>query len=578
MAATEMIGDRRGTVFLFLLLVAIAGAALYIPFLSNGLVFDDHGFFANLSIYDNAVKPFNFRPRTFPYFTLGFIQVLYGNLEANRIFSLVIHLACCYTLFFLLISLLEQAKKVMMPAPKRAGSPPVEICILAAFGAMWFAIHPIAVYGAAYLAQRTILFATLFSLLSLWFYQRAFVRNHISDVFLAALCYSMAVFSKEHAVMLPLSTVALTTLNNGSFRSHWKKISIYLAACLPAALTVIFMTRHIVATSYEPDVAVMIQSMQQAIQIMSQSWGQWLVSIVMQAALFFVYIALWIVPDITLLSADMRFDFVHIWFSWWSFPTAVFFLLSPIVAIYFVRKKGLVALFCCGFLYSWLLFLTELAAVRFQEPFVLYRSYIWAPGYAMMLVAGCACLRRRWLVVSAVPILIVFLFLARERLFSFESDATLWKDAASKLTSLSVLGSDRIFYNRGNAYLAEKNYFDAIIDYSYAISNNPNFAQAYYNRALAYVGVDKYPESRADVEKALMLDPLNAQAHYTLGFLLERQGNLVGAHHEYVKSADMGNWMAKFQLNRTIKKTHNMDKGGTINGMRHIEHIEGTIN
>lgn len=560
-----MMRNRRWLLAFSILLIVLFGAILYIPFLSNGLVFDDHGFFANLSIYDKAVIPFNFRPRTFPYFTLGFIQVLYGSLEANRIFSLVLHLSCCCLLFFLLVSLLEQAKRMMVAAPGRVIPDSVEVWMLATFGAMWFTIHPIAVYGAAYLAQRTILFATLFSLLSLWFYQRACRKNSISDVFVAAFFYSMAVFSKEHAVMLPLAAVALTVLYDGSFQSHLKKIATYLVLCLPAALIVIFVAKHVVATSYEPNVGGMIQSMQQVIPIMSHSWGQWLVSIVMQAGFFFSYVALWSVPNVDMLSADMRFDFVHVWFSWWSFPAAISFVLSPIVAVYFLRKKGMVALFCCGFLYSWILFLTELAAIRFQEPFVLYRSYIWAPGYAMMLVAWYACLPRRWLVISAVPVLIVFIFLARERLSSFESDTTIWKDAASKLTSQTILGSDRIFYNRGNAYLTEKNYSSAIADYSRVITQNPKFTEAYYNRALAYNASEKYEKARKDVEKTLELDPLNGAAYYTLGFLLEKQGSLSAAYQAYLKSAARGNWMAKMKIVKIIKKTDEAENSKLLN-------------
>lgn len=560
-----MMRNRWWSPILSILLIALSATTLYTPFLSNGLVFDDHGFFANLSIYDEAITPFNFHSRTLPYFTLGLIQVLYGSLEANRIFSLILHIACCCALFFLLTSLLQQAKKLATLATNQAGFHTNKIQIVATCATIGFAIHPMTVYGAGYLAQRTILFATFFSLLSLLFYQRSFADNKKNNVLIAAFFYSIAIFSKEHAIMLPLSAVALTALNEGSFRSHYKKIVIYLALCLPAAFTVIFATRHIVATSYEPNVGGMVLSMQQVIPIMSHSWGQWLVSIIMQASFFFVYLALWIVPDVRMLSADMRFDFVHIWFAWWSFPTAVIFFLSPIVAIYFLRKKGFIALFCCGFLYSWFLFLTELAAIRFQEPFVLYRSYIWAPGYVMMMVAVCVHLQRRIFLMIAIPLLIVFLLLARERLSSFESDATLWKDAASKITSKSVLGSDRIFYNRGNAYLAEKSYLNAITDYSRAIAENPNFAEAYYNRALAYYALNKYVESHTDVETTLVLDPRNASAYYTLGFLLEREGRFEAAHQAYLKSAARGNWMAKMKIENVLRKTGVSDGENILN-------------
>ena len=40
---------------------------------------------------------------------------------------------------------------------------------LAFFGAAWFLVHPVSVYGVAYLAERSIVLATLFSLIALWF-------------------------------------------------------------------------------------------------------------------------------------------------------------------------------------------------------------------------------------------------------------------------------------------------------------------------------------------------------------------------------------------------------------------------
>src|SRR5207253_2455295 len=39
--------------------------------------------------------------------------------------------------------------------------------LLAFFGALWFVLHPVSVYGVAYVIQRSIILATLFSLVSL---------------------------------------------------------------------------------------------------------------------------------------------------------------------------------------------------------------------------------------------------------------------------------------------------------------------------------------------------------------------------------------------------------------------------
>lgn len=559
---TIYVSSRKIFPCLTLLLIVALAMALYVPFLSNGLVFDDRGLFTSMMVYDSALLPFNLQPRTFPYFTLGLIQVLSGSIEVNRIFNISLHLACAFTLFFLLRDLLRQAVRAsnsqridFRPDPKR-------VQLLAGLGAGIFTIHPIAVYGVAYLAQRTILFATLFSLLSLCFYRRAFEKNRVADFFTAALFYSMAIFSKQHAIMLPLAAVFLAALYEQNLRLVYKRILLYLVLCLPAAWLVLSMTTQVVASSYEPSVGAMVAQMNKAIllqlqhetAILDQPSGRWLVSILMQAGFFFDYFFYWMVPDVRVLSVDMRFNFVDIWFSWTTYLKAFFFFLSPLIAIYFLRKKGLIALFCCGFLYSWFLFLTELAAVRFQEPFVLYRSYLWAPGYFIMLVAVCAHFSSRWLAIAATPLLIICFLLARDRLHSFVDESALWKDAAQKLTSTELVGSDRIFYNRGNAYLAEKKYAEAIADYSLMIQRNPTFPYAYYNRSLAYLSLKQNKEALADVDSSLSLEPNNAATMYTRGFILEGQECFEQARNAYATSLALGNLVAKLKLADLNKK------------------------
>ena len=65
----------------------------------------------------------------------------------------LLHVGCAWALFALLRSL-----EVRRPA--------------AFAGAALFAVHPVAVYGAAYLTQRSIVVATLFALLSLLMFLR----------------------------------------------------------------------------------------------------------------------------------------------------------------------------------------------------------------------------------------------------------------------------------------------------------------------------------------------------------------------------------------------------------------------
>ncbi len=555
-----MTASRNLYVYLGIAALAILSCLLYFPFLNSDFIFDDRALFLGGVIYDHAQVLFDFRPRTFPYFTLGMFQVL-GGTEVNRIFSVALHVGCAYVLFALVKSTLEihfVGRHCTINGDKSKD------VILAIIVSCWFGIQPIAVYGVAYLAQRTILFATLFSLISLWFYRRAFAENRSTDIITAALFYSLAVFSKEHAIMLPLAALPLAALYEGNWRTHFKRMVLYLALCLPAALTVLLATKHIVASSYEPDVAAMLPQMQN-ITVMAQTRGEWLVSIVLQAGFFFDYLAFWIVPDVRFLSADMRFDFVHIWSSWWIFPKAFLFFVSPLVAIYFLRRKGLVALFCCGYLYSWFLFMTELAAVRFQEPFVLYRSYLWAPGYAMMLAAVCARIPRRWLLIGAIPVFVIFFLLARDRLTSLSTEANVWKDAAAKLESPTLVGSDRIFYNRGLAYMREKRYDDAIGDFSHTIQLNPKVAQAYYNRALAHYALEKYPEAMLDLNRAVSLNVKDGSAQYVRGLIFERRACIEQAKQAFAASMALGNQVAKLKL-EDMEKNGGAKKDGKQSG------------
>src|SRR5205085_4676624 len=130
------------------------------------------------------------------------------------------------------------------------------------------------------------------------------------------------------------------------------------------------------------------------------------------------------------------------------------------------------------------LFLTELASVRFQEPFVLYRSYLWAPGYILMGAALCRARPLKPVLIFSIPALVIFIFLARDRLQSLTTDGTLWKDAAAKLQSHPIPGDDRIFYNRGLEYQREKKYSEALQDISYAIGKNPDKSPLYYARGM----------------------------------------------------------------------------------------------
>jgi len=579
---------RNTLTFLCLAALALAIALLYAPFLSNGLVFDDHNVLSNLSLYDDAILPFSSRPRTFPYFTLGFVQVMFGSIEAQRIVSLILHIACALLLFALLKRLLEltrgelpvsdQPKLHIGHEPRQSSSraqrgdlgllrlrlamtqrvvygkdaaPSASRYLLPLFGAAWFALNPVAVYGAAYLVERTIVLATLFSLACLWLFVRAFSTRSTTDIVAAAVLYSAAIFCKEHAIMLPLGALPLIALAGTGDRS-WKlrRAWLFLLLCLPAGVTVILSVKSVIGKSYEPYVGDIIAQLKMMALFRSPA-GVWLASMAMQAREFFLYIHLWLVPDPRSMSVDIRVDFLKIMHSPSLVLGAAAFLAAPALGIYCLWRRGAAALFGCGLLLSWLLYMTELSAVRLQEPFVLYRSYLWAPGFAMMLVAVLSRLRWQWLLVVLIAVLPLEFSLAQDRLRSFVSERALWDDAAAKLSAADLPGADRIYNNRGDARLKRGELAAAMKDFDRVVALNPDADYGYLGRSAIYYQEKNYAQALAELDHALRLKPNSADSGnilYRRGNVLEALGRRAEALSAYRAAAKAGYSLAKFRL------------------------------
>ncbi|HTY98229.1 MAG TPA: glycosyltransferase family 39 protein, partial [Rhodocyclaceae bacterium] len=324
-----------------LVAIAAAACALYLPFLDNKLVFDDATLFSTLKVFDFAQTPFNLSPRTFPYFTLGFVQVTWGGIEANRLVSLALHLCNAFLIYRLARLLVGRLDGVS--ATRAAG--------LALLAAAIFALHPVAVYGAAYLVQRTILFATLFSLLSVWFYLRGLARERYADAITAALFYGLAVFSKQHAIMVPAAAVVFSPLVRPDWRQHWRRaapyLALYLALCAPSGIWVVLVTKGIVGTMYEIDADAIAAQMGPDMALGSPL-ERWFVSAVTQAGLFFEYLRLWFAPDVGRMSIDLRVDFAAAW-TWPLIALRIGAFLACLPAcLWLLRRRGRAALFGAG--------------------------------------------------------------------------------------------------------------------------------------------------------------------------------------------------------------------------------------
>ena len=522
-----------------LLLVALP-ALLYWQFLSNPMVFDDRNFFNGRIPQYFTASIFSFQFRWFPYASLGWTNHLFGQDPINfRLGNLALHITVGISLFLFLRALFVAVLENRQESGIKPGSLSSEA--LAFFGALIFVMHPVAVYGAGYLIQRSIVMATLFVLLMLICWLEGLRRGQSRWLYLATLFYLVAIFSKEHSIMAPGLVVALTMLLKKPSLQLAKQIMYPLAILGAIGLSVLLMAKGLLGTPYEPDAADMLRHMAEGGEVPDIAHAYPL-SILTQSFLYFKYVLLWLIPSPDWMSVDMREPFAPSFVSWPYTPAFLLFLGYPVFAVWLLLQRGHLGLGGFGMLFPWILFATEFSTVRLQEPFVLYRSYLWMVGAFAVLPWVLSRLRIS-LAISVLALACLILAAgAWDRLTTFSHPFLLWQDAAKLVEGKPyVIGAQRIYYNRGNAYFFAQKYPEALANYTLAIESKeraglfwglpgrgniyfhlgqyelalrdfealiaaePNYSLGYFGRGLVYMKYGKYDQALADLEKSCAL-------------------------------------------------------------------------
>jgi tetratricopeptide (TPR) repeat protein len=528
-------------------LVAALACGLYWPFLDNPRVFDDWVFFSGAGFSYYATHPLGIGARLPAYFSLAVTEVLAGSMEAHRIVSLAFHVICSLALYKLIYDLLRATR--LSDGTDSAPRERANAAGWAFVGAAAFAIHPVAVYGAGYLVQRTIVLATLFSLLSIVLFVRGLARGNHADAISAGLVYSMAVLSKEHSILLPAAAVLALFLVKAERRYAFRHAAIYLVACFPAAILAVLLRTTLLGTAYEPDyggVATQLEGVfGHAITDYSLS-----LSAATQAGLFFKYLSLWLWPDAGAMSLDLRVDFFRTWSAGWIVLKGSAFVGFGALGFLLLRRGGKAGLAGFGMLYTWVLFLVEFSAGRFQEPLVLYRSYLWAPGVFIALVALLSAVPLRIVLAALVVAVPLLFYQAHGRLVTFSSSLLLWEDAVAKLPETPVPWGSRTLYMLGREYVYNGRPDEAIEIAERCMKQYPDTVHCYYSRGAIHFLLGEFQLALPYLSRAVELRPDIGIGHHRLGLVLERLGRLREAKTEYRRASDLGFDGAEYEIKR----------------------------
>ena len=520
-----------------LLLTALSG--VYLPYLHNPFLFDDLHIFNGTTVYDYATELWRPQIRWIPYATLAHVHVLTdGSIGANRLGNMLLHGANAIAVYVLLNQLLTATQSPKVNASTRVNL----ICALLA--AALFAVHPVAVYGVGYLIQRPILMSTLFMLLMLITWTRWLTGGRNALWGWTVFWYVCSVYSKEHSVAAPaLALLLAVTLRQPSFALA-RSLVWPMAAMGIVAITVTVMVKGVLGAAYEPLSAAMFADLlgseaprhAYSLSILTQTW------------LYFKYMFLWIFPDVSRMSMDMREPFAAS-FTQWPYWIAVFaFAGYALLAVYLAMQRGRRGLVGWLLAYPWIMFLTELSTVRVQEPFVLYRAYLWFPLFAALIPIVLCRVGARFAIAAVAGIVCVLVPLSWNRLASLSDLFVAWNDAARLIRDEKDLGALRIYYNRALALSGKGKKVEALSDLNKVIAEKPELAPIRLERARVHFDLKQYPQALEDMNASIRSDPSRAASYYARAMTLKRLGRDDDAKSDLRKSCELNDVLGCFAI------------------------------
>lgn len=505
---------------LWLGLVALALLAIYLPALSNPPIFDDR-LLSSGELFNQYGVLSELKPRLLSYGSFIWLQELFGQgWWKHRLVNLLIHGGVILALW----GFYRQLTAVVATPANDDGTPGQPYRESPALGLAIgvFALNPVAVYAVAYLIQRSILMATLFVVLALWSFARGLATGQSRWFPLAVVAYLLAVLSKEHAIMAPLAAVPVYIL---VARPSPRRLLVLAlgGSLLVAAVGAMLAIRYgeIIGKPFDEYSRIYVAQLSGLGRDIEHH--AYPLSIFNQAYLFFKYGFHWFAPLSSWMSIDLRPPFP---ITFWSIPqlAGVAGYIAVLVGGMWlvIRYRDGRALLGLSLLMPATLFITEFSTVWIQDPFVLYRSYLWAigvPGIVLLLFHG---LSGRVLLVTGVILGAGFVWQGMDRGFSMSTPEALWSDAINKLPNDPLaVGRWFPYVNRAEIYLDQGRLNEAYRDFK-ASSLLGDHGLGAYNIAAMFGMTGKYPESLK------MLDEAGRQGYDGFGLEYQRGVALYG--------------------------------------------------
>lgn len=430
------------------------------------------------------------------------------NVFGYHLFNIFIHvLSAIAVWWFTLLTLVTPAIKGQRIASHRR--------FIALFTGLLFVSHPIQTESVTYIIQRTASLAALFSILSLCFYAKSRLseaRGMIRAYYALSLLFALlAIFSRESAVMLPISIVLYEIFFfQNSQKMRWICLILFFIPILaiPIIKPLSFVKEHITGPAG-------ISSLDYFLT---------------QLRVIVTYLRLLVFP----IHQNLDYDY-PISKSFLEMPVFLSFLFLSILLMtaVFLYKRHRILSFAVFWFFIALS--VESSVIPLKDIIFEHRLYLPMAGFSLFLVSVIYEIAGKKSIKPVIPILFLvvacFSILAYYRNAVWKDRISLWDDTVRKSPNKA-----RPYYNRGLAYELKSEPDKAILDYSKAIEIKPDFFEAYNNRGGVYQSKGYLEKAMADFNKALEIEPRCYDAYNNRGNAYRSQGDLHSAISDFNKA------------------------------------------
>ena len=525
----------RLTSLLYAFALAIGIAVLYNFGINNQLVFDDARL-TDGSIFGQYGSLMQFKARVLSYGSFVWLQNVVGDgWWKQRAFNIALHIGTALTLYALALELLQRTQ---WGDSSSAVNFSTSLRSAARTGVALWAFNPVAVYAVAYLIQRSILMATLFVALACLNFVRGLVTGRMYWHLLALVSYVLAVASKEHAITAILLTVPLFVFIKRPPLRRVLQVAAGAAVVL-ILMGVLFFKQYgsIVGTVFDETSRAFATQLEQQQPGISQIIYP--LSVINQASLFFRYGLLWFVPYVGSMSIDIRPAFPLTVLSW-QLVGALAWLGTLLGSIWLViRRNDVWGLIGLCMLVPGLLFITEFSTVWLQDPFVLYRGYLWSIAIPVLFSLPLVGRTSRQLYAVVLIVLGVFAASAYERIRSFQSPETAWADAIEKIdrqAPANAVGRWRPFLNQGAEAVDRSDYEGSLRLLSQAEALGEPMGSARFNMGVSLQQLKKHALALDNFAAAEAKGFTEAGLYYQRGESQYALGRFADAYDSFTKS------------------------------------------